>query len=308
MNSKHLRQMLLLCGLMILCVVAVSAQTSSLFYLKIVDDAGGHDSLIFGNNVNGSFGLDTALAEYSSPPPPPGFFAFFICPRSPVPADWGLGLIHKDLRDCPGSLPAVRKDSFYVSIKNDDASATSANVTLTWPDAAVVNAECDSMKMVVPGDPDIPSSGINMATQSSIVINTPYDPNGWNLGAPIFKVRIFKYDIKPPLTMGVRKESPLTPSSFALHQNFPNPFNPTTTMKFDIMKAGMTNIAVYNILGQKVSTLVSSQLTPGTYSVQWNGRSDDNQTVNSGIYFVRMNVSTEGQTSFSDVRKVVLMK
>lgn len=310
MNSKHLRQMLLLCGLMILCVMAVTAQTSSLFYLKIADDAGGHDSLIYGNNVNASFGLDTALAEYSSPPDPPGYFSKFSCPRSPAPADWGLGLIHKDLRDCPNPLSAtaVRKDSFYVYIKNDDASATSANVTLVWPDASVINAECDSMKLLVPNNPDVPATGINMASTNTLTIATPYDPNGWNPSAPVLKLRIFKWDIIPPLTMGVHKESPLTPTSFALHQNFPNPFNPTTTMKFDVMKAGMTSIAVYNILGQKVSTLVSAQLTPGTYSVQWNGRSDDNQTVNSGIYFVRMNVSTEGQTSFSDVRKVVLMK
>jgi hypothetical protein len=310
MNKKHLRQMILLCGLMILCVFAATAQTSSLFWLKIVDDNGGHDSLVFGNNTNGTFFVDSLIGEYSSPPDAPGFFAKFTCPRSPAQGNWGLGIIHKDLRDCPSPLTTtvVRKDSFYVYFKNDDVPATNANVTLTWPSADWITARCDSMILQDPTGILIPGKNVNMATTNSIVLTDPYDQGGSNPSAPVIKLRIYKYDIVPPLREGVHKESPLTPSSYALHQNYPNPFNPTTTMKFDILKTGMTNISVYNVLGQKVATLVSGQLTPGTYSVQWNGKNDFNETVTSGIYFVRMNVSTEGQSSFSDVRKVVMMK
>ncbi len=307
MTRKHLLHAILVCGMMLFGAKIVSAQTSMLMYLKIVDDTGGKDSLIFGTNDAATFGVDAALGENSTPPLPPGFSAIFICPRSPAPPDWGAGLLKKDLRATDNSL--VRKDSFYVSIKNDDNSAVSANVTLTWPDAAWINARCDSAIMIVRNDNQDPGAlHINMASQNSFVVTTPYDPNGWNPAAPTFQVRIFRYGSKTPNLEGVKKESGLTPASYALRQNYPNPFNPTTTMKFDIRQAGRTEVAVYNMLGQKISTLVSSDLTAGTYSVQWNGTNDEGSFVPSGVYFVRMSVHAQGQADFSAVRKLMLMK
>ncbi len=310
MTRKHLLHAILVCGMMLLGAKIVSAQqTSMLMYLKIVDDTGGKDSLIFGTNDAATFGVDAALGENSTPPLPPGFSAIFICPRSPAPPDWGIGLLKKDLRDTVNAV--ARKDSFYVSIRNDgtDAATIAANVTLSWPDPSWVNARCDSMIMVVRNDVQDPgATHINMATQSSFVVTTPYDPNGWNPAAPTFQVRIFRYGSRTPNLEGVKKESGLTPASYALRQNYPTPFNPTTTMKFDVRQSGRTEIAVYNMLGQKVSTLVSSDLSAGTYSVQWNGTSDEGTYVPSGVYFVRMSVHAQGQPDFSAVRKLMLMK
>ncbi len=310
MTRKHLLHVILVCGMMLLGAKIVSAQqTSMLMYLKIHDDTGGQDSLTFGTNDAATFGVDAALGENSSPPLPPGFSAIFVCPRSPAPADWGIGLLKKDLRDTINAL--VRKDSFYVSIRNDgtDAATIAANVTLTWPAASWITARCDSAIMVVRNDNvDAGALHINMATQNTFTVSTPYDPNGWNPAAPTFQVRIFRYGSRQPNLEGVKKESNLTPASYALRQNYPNPFNPTTTMKFDIRETGRTEIAVYNMLGQKVSTLVSSDLTPGTYTVQWDGRNAMGASAPSGVYFVRMSVQSQGQQEFSAVRKLMLMK
>lgn len=91
-----------------------------------------------------------------------------------------------------------------------------------------------------------------------------------------------------------------TPDAFALLQNFPNPFNPSTTIRFDIPVAGSVILKVYNILGQEVTTLVNEKLTPGRYSVTFDtGR----YNLPSGVYFYRLLATT-----FTATKKFVLMR
>ena len=98
--------------------------------------------------------------------------------------------------------------------------------------------------------------------------------------------------------------SGLLPNGFALDQNYPNPFNPTTTISYSL-GAGqtMTNLAVFNVLGQKVATLVNEVQGPGNYTVTWNGASASGGRVASGIYFYRLTRGEDIQT-----RKMVLLK
>lgn len=309
MSKKHALLLLVFGGLLLLGAALAAAQTSDIIYIKLTDDTGGKDSLVFGPNVTATYNVDAALGENSSPPYPPGFSATFTATRGGN--DWGLGLLKKDLRDTINA--AGRKDTFQIRLSNggtDDATYA-ANAQLTWPDAAYLAARCDSMFLaIIPTDPvDLPTNKLDMMTTNTFTLSTPYDPNGWNSAGNTLKLRIYVYHWHDnPWLDKVHKESSLTPSSFTLYQNYPNPFNPTTSMRFDVQKTGMTEIAVYNILGQKVSTLVSSTLTPGTYNVQWNGTNEHGLSVNSGVYFVHMSVSPEGQSGFSTVRKIMLMK
>lgn len=93
------------------------------------------------------------------------------------------------------------------------------------------------------------------------------------------------------------------PSSFALHQNYPNPFNPVTTIRFDIPKTSYVQLTVYNILGQKVKTLLNKQITLGIHKVNWNGLNDEGEQLSSGMYFYQI---TAGD--FQTVKKLVLLK
>jgi hypothetical protein len=109
--------------------------------------------------------------------------------------------------------------------------------------------------------------------------------------------RIFKvYVTYSPV--GINQISTEIPSAFSLSQNFPNPFNPNTTIKFNVSKAGFVKVVVYNSLGREVEQLVSSNLTAGKYEVNWNAA---NQT--SGVYFYKM-ISE----NFSEVKKMMLVK
>ena len=96
-----------------------------------------------------------------------------------------------------------------------------------------------------------------------------------------------------------------TPREFALHQNFPNPFNPDTTIKYDLAESADVTLQIYNVLGQVIRTLVASEAqNAGRYQIRWNGMDDRGVPVSSGIYFYQ--ISADGK--FSDVRKLMLLK
>lgn len=88
------------------------------------------------------------------------------------------------------------------------------------------------------------------------------------------------------------------PEAFSLSQNFPNPFNPKTSIGFSISESGPVSLTVYNLLGQEVATLVNSPLRPGRYTAEWNAGG-----VASGIYFYRL---VEGM--HVAVRKMIVLK
>jgi len=101
------------------------------------------------------------------------------------------------------------------------------------------------------------------------------------------------------LTTGVETQIPET---FTLKQNFPNPFNPTTTIPFSLREAGKVDLVIYNIMGQKVKTLVSRILSAGEHNVVWNGRDDNGRGVSAGVYIYRLKCS-----GFSKANKMLLL-
>ncbi|PJA54891.1 MAG: hypothetical protein CO167_01285, partial [Candidatus Marinimicrobia bacterium CG_4_9_14_3_um_filter_48_9] len=93
------------------------------------------------------------------------------------------------------------------------------------------------------------------------------------------------------------------PDVFALHQNYPNPFNPTTTIRYDLPEATDVTIMVYNMLGQRVATLVNSHQNAGYYSLRWNGQTNNGSQIASGIYLYRIQAG-----SFTKTMKMMYMK
>jgi flagellar hook assembly protein FlgD len=92
-----------------------------------------------------------------------------------------------------------------------------------------------------------------------------------------------------------------------LSQNYPNPFNPSTTITFDIPGTfsikEKVNLAVYDIRGRLVRILINSELDPGSYKVQWDGRNKHGQSVASGIYLCTLKAGSERFT-----RKMTVLK
>ena len=93
------------------------------------------------------------------------------------------------------------------------------------------------------------------------------------------------------------------PKSFALQDNFPNPFNPTTTILFAVPRLSRVEIAIYNVVGQEVRRLVDKTCSAGRYSVTWDGSNAVGGTAASGVYFYRMIAG-----DFIKTKKMLLLK
>ncbi|HFE63324.1 MAG TPA: T9SS type A sorting domain-containing protein, partial [Caldithrix sp.] len=92
-------------------------------------------------------------------------------------------------------------------------------------------------------------------------------------------------------------------SDFRLFGNFPNPFNPGTTLAFFLAKPLRVNLTVYDILGQSVTTLVSGRLDAGNHRVYWDGRNSIGNEVSAGIYYYQLSAGNRSQT-----RKMILLR
>ena len=93
------------------------------------------------------------------------------------------------------------------------------------------------------------------------------------------------------------------PKQFTLFQNFPNPFNPVTTLRYALPEDTMVNITIYDMMGRVVKTLINDQQTNGYKSVQWNATNNIGQPVSTGIYLYTIDAG-----KFRQTKKMVLMK
>jgi len=93
------------------------------------------------------------------------------------------------------------------------------------------------------------------------------------------------------------------PTVYTLRQNHPNPFNPSTTIRFELPEATHVKITIYNTLGMQVKTVINDERNPGYHSVEWDGKDEAGNTVASGIYLYKMEAG-----KFTATNKMILMK
>jgi hypothetical protein len=103
---------------------------------------------------------------------------------------------------------------------------------------------------------------------------------------------------RPTLVTDIESSPQGVPTGYSLSQNYPNPFNPSTTIKFTLKNSSMVKLTIYNILGQKIATLVDGQRSAGYYSVPFNG-----SRYASGVYFYRLETH-----EFQEEKKMLLIK
>jgi len=183
---------------------------------------------------------------------------------------------------------------------------SSGNITSGMPDPAFTGYSWYGYDMTNPDSPVLKDSlhwnGGNLISGDSIV-NDPrprgisFSPNGLTAYVGAFGpskgfIQVFQKAVS------VEPDPNVVVNSYSLSQNFPNPFNPTTEIRFDIAKAGMTTLKVYDMLGREVATLVNDQLVQGSYRAQFNGA-----TLSSGTYIY---VLTSGDQKIS--KKMMLLK
>jgi len=88
----------------------------------------------------------------------------------------------------------------------------------------------------------------------------------------------------------------LEPNSFELNQNWPNPFNPTTTISFSLQKADFVQLTIFNMLGKQIRTLVNGEQNLGKHTFMWNGKNDSGTSVASGTYIYHLRVGQRSES------------
>ncbi len=151
------------------------------------------------------------------------------------------------------------------------------------------------------GIPD--TTGLNLPPWDIIGNLRIWDGDG--NGSAIIDMGAYEYDAPPYVDVN----EPIIPNSSSLItnlSNYPNPFNPTTTINYSLKENSKVSLNIYNIKGQKVKQLISNsagQFSAGQHSVVWNGKDDNGKTVSSGIYFYKLKTG-----DYEKTKKMILIK
>jgi hypothetical protein len=94
------------------------------------------------------------------------------------------------------------------------------------------------------------------------------------------------------------------PNFYSLTQNYPNPFNPSTKITYTLPKSGNVEMKVYDLLGREVAVLVNEMKQPGVYTIDFNAA----KNLASGVYFYRIEIGDAKGVSFTNVKKMLLVK
>lgn len=156
---------------------------------------------------------------------------------------------------------ATENENFGFYIERSEVIAQSQMADTSWTELAFVEGQ----------------GTVQMRTQYEFI-----DQDVQQAGQYLYRLRQTDYDGKTTMYGPVEFYYD-SPESFALHNNYPNPFNPVTTIPFDIASDSRVSIIVYDILGRQISVLVNGQVPAGTYRAQFDG-----SRYASGVYFVRM--------------------
>ncbi|MDP8201306.1 MAG: FlgD immunoglobulin-like domain containing protein, partial [Candidatus Tenebribacter burtonii] len=168
------------------------------------------------------------------------------------------------------------------------------NIMVTWspPNRGVdsYNVYRDSV-MISEGEIGTLYIDINISGYHYWNITAVYD-GGW------------ESEFSETVGVGPATDPNLIPLVTALNGNFPNPFNPETTISFSVSQTFLfVNMEIYNLKGQKIKTLLNEILPAGIHSVVWNGTDDNSKKISSGVYLYKMQVG-----NYSKTKKMILIK
>jgi DNA-binding beta-propeller fold protein YncE len=148
------------------------------------------------------------------------------------------------------------------------------------------------------------NSGVSEANFENGVFSTPrgiaFSNDGTKAYIVCFNTGLLEYKLKGTTNVN---EPKAIPETFTLSQNYPNPFNPSTNFSYSVPSNSDVKIAVYDLFGREIKTLVNEAKAAGEYSVTWNGRDNNNKQVATGVYFYNMKAG-----NFTKTMKMMLMK
>ena len=192
----------------------------------------------------------------------------------------------------PGSFMAVDPATYY-NLETDAVYTGNVEVCITYDEDALVVPE-DLVRILHWDTTGTPDQWVDITTSVDTVSNEV-----WGTTA-----ELSPFVIGSGTATGIGDDAQGVPTQAALYQSTPNPFNPTTTIRYDVPAGGANvDLAIYDVAGRLVKRLAAGFQQPGTKTAVWDGRNDSGQQVATGVYFYRLRAG-----AFVSARKMVLLK
>ncbi len=182
----------------------------------------------------------------------------------------------------------------YLQTNGVDVNLKGGGSGLLHHKYAVIDGESGETPYLITGSHNWSSSAENSNDENTVIIQ---DALIANLYLQEFTARYYEAGGKDSIVVGVENDNSI-PSEYKLEQNYPNPFNPSTTIQYSLKESGKVDLAVYNMLGQKVLALVNEFQNTGTHHVKF-----DASHLASGIYIYRIKTN-----NFTASKKLLLLK
>ncbi len=243
------------------------------------------------------------------------------------------GILQADINFYQGQNQYTIKDVFGDrGIGDPDPPAAPQNLTLTneggkprlrW----YANSEPDLMEYQIYKELNINCFPCQVDTFIYVTIDTTYLDQSFTIGGkPPFDfaeywvkaVDNFQNESPPSNSRSTKGQSWIQwkqvvnrniPDTYWLHYNYPNPFNPVTQIKYDLPEPSVVTLSIYNLLGEKVKTLVGGKIQFGFINMEWDGTDNSDRHVPSGIYIYEISTfSLETSKRFTESRKMILIR
>jgi hypothetical protein len=184
------------------------------------------------------------------------------------------------------------KSSIIPVYTADGGIVEALEVTAIWGDQSIICSYQNGIARVEFSDFD----GIIPGVEIQVVFEGEGYLGQTTIAAPNGPVDVAK-------EVYLERSTPTLPEEFVLYANVPNPFNPTTAIKFDLPEAVRCDLSVYNLNGRKVRTLISEDIQAGYHRAVWDGRDDTGKELPGGIYFYKLSAG-----DFSAQRRMLFVK
>jgi hypothetical protein len=210
------------------------------------------------------------------------------------------GTLNEGIFRTPGRTIPVELISFTAVVNKTD-------VELSWITATELNnSGFEVERALLTASPGQDWTGITFIPgRGTTIASTAYNYTDKNLNSGLYHYRIKQIDYDGSYTYYNLKDAVQIVSdfSFALEQNFPNPFNPTTTINYTIPVNGIVTLKVFDVLGNEVRHLIGNEQEAGSYQVKFNA-----EGLSSGMYFYILNIKGINGENFNSTMKMTIMK
>lgn len=164
-----------------------------------------------------------------------------------------------------------------------------------------------SFSPAIPGTIILGHSNVSIHCDNTLFVSDLYGDGGKDIVSKGNGEILVLQTSNNPFTY-IKNEIYEQPTAYLLGQNYPNPFNPETRINFQLPNPGKITIKIYDILGREVKTLVDDFYAAGQYTISWDGSNELGNSVASGVYFYRLQVSTSNNKDFSEIKKMLMVR